>query len=552
MDEDKRFGGRNRALTVAVVGLVVASLAVAGVAVNGQFVGSSTAQTQESATITAGSANTSPNGTTSVGLTLSTAPEGVSGYDLVVRLSDPSVGTITNASVADAFGLDRVSVSDNGTMVTLSGVDVDENVQPGATGISLGTVEITGESTGASDIVVEQVNLDDDNGTAVEPSTTPGTLTVAGAGTGTPTSTEQPTETGTATETDTATATETSAPEPTATTGTDTPTATATAAPTDTEAGTTTATDGTTGPTVTDTETSAPTETGTTAAPTETTDDSARTETGTDSASTETETSGVGTGSDGNGAQTGGDADGGADSGNEADGNADAGTIDASLADSGLSDEQVSGVSSALAASGLTDAETSTITDALASDGLSDEQRTAIADAIAGGDLSDDQLVALSEALDDGSLTNAERDALGFLGSDETTYYQVDLVRGEPIEQLQGPNGTYTNEELLRFAHGSSEEPITRRSDGEFTTDAALADRIESRNVTVENGTATTTFTVADGESVTLSLVSYTKPGPVWSPATEQLQNYVDSDSRTFESGTHTLRVDLPTNTTGE
>ncbi|EMA45375.1 hypothetical protein C449_07110 [Halococcus saccharolyticus DSM 5350] len=155
---------------------------------------------------------------------------------------------------------------------------------------------------------------------------------------------------------------------------------------------------------------------------------------------------------------------------------------------------------------------------------------------------------ALAEALSDGRLTDAERDALGFLGDGATgeTYYQVDFVVGEPIENLRGPNGTYRNDELLRFAHGSTAEPITRRSEGEFITDESMADRIESRNITVENGTATTTFTVADGESVTLTLASYEKIGPGWSPETEAQQTFVDSDTRTFESGTHTLTVDLP------
>ena len=125
MSEDRRFGGWNRAATVVMIGLVVASLAVAGVAVSGPLVGQSVAQTQEPATIAAGSTSTSPGASASVDLTLSTAPEGVSGYDLVVRLADPSVGTITSASVASEFGLDRVSVSDDGTTVMLAGVDND-------------------------------------------------------------------------------------------------------------------------------------------------------------------------------------------------------------------------------------------------------------------------------------------------------------------------------------------------------------------------------------------------------------------------------------------
>jgi hypothetical protein len=128
----------------------------------------------------------------------------------------------------------------------------------------------------------------------------------------------------------------------------------------------------------------------------------------------------------------------------------------------------------------------------------------------------------------------------------DTAYYQVDFVVGEPIENLRGPNGTYTNDQLVRFLHGSSEEPITRRSEGEFVTDEAMADRIESQDIEVANGTATTTFTVAEGESITLTLASYEKVGPGWSPQTESEQVFVDSETRTFESGTHTLTVELP------
>jgi penicillin amidase len=128
----------------------------------------------------------------------------------------------------------------------------------------------------------------------------------------------------------------------------------------------------------------------------------------------------------------------------------------------------------------------------------------------------------------------------------DTTYYQIDLVVGEPIEELRGPEGTYTSDQLLRFLHGSTDEPVTRRSDGEFVTDDAVADRIETRPIEVAGDTARTTFAVADGEPVTLTLASYEKTGPGWSPETESEQVFVDSHTRTFESGTHTLTVDLP------
>jgi hypothetical protein len=87
---------------------------------------------------------------------------------------------------------------------------------------------------------------------------------------------------------------------------------------------------------------------------------------------------------------------------------------------------------------------------------------------------------------------------------------------------------------------------VTRRSIGEFVTDDAIADRIATHPIEVANGTARTTFTVAAGEPVTLMLASYEKTGPGWSPATESEQVFVDSGTRTFNSGTHTSTVDLP------
>jgi hypothetical protein len=128
------------------------------------------------------------------------------------------------------------------------------------------------------------------------------------------------------------------------------------------------------------------------------------------------------------------------------------------------------------------------------------------------------------------------------------TYYQIDFVRGDPIENLRGPEGTYTNGNLIRFAHGSATDGITRRSEGEFTTNRTLARCVESREIAVDDGTAHVSFSVAEGcGPLELTLASYTKPGPVWSPETEPLQEFVGADTRTFESGgSYTLRVDLP------
>jgi len=52
-------------------------------------------------------------------------------------------------------------------------------------------------------------------------------------------------------------------------------------------------------------------------------------------------------------------------------------------------------------------------------------------------------------------------------------YYQIDFVEGEPIENLRGPEGYYTPDRLIRYAHGG-EQPISRSSDGEFTSNREL------------------------------------------------------------------------------
>lgn len=135
----------------------------------------------------------------------------------------------------------------------------------------------------------------------------------------------------------------------------------------------------------------------------------------------------------------------------------------------------------------------------------------------------------------------------GASSEESVSYYQIDFVVGEPIENLRGPEGYYTLNRLIRFAHGSTDTPVMRRSDGEFLASGKRARCIESQNISVENGTAKTMFTVKEGcDPVTLTLASYEKVGPGWSPETEAKQEFVDAETHTFGPGTYTLSVDLP------
>jgi hypothetical protein len=129
----------------------------------------------------------------------------------------------------------------------------------------------------------------------------------------------------------------------------------------------------------------------------------------------------------------------------------------------------------------------------------------------------------------------------------ESTYYQVDLAVGEPIEEL-GPDreGLYSDQSrLVEYLHGSSEDPVTRQGSPP-TLDAAYADCVTVESMTVEDGQATATFTVAEGCEYEFSLVSYEKPDDGWSRTAANQQTMVDAETGTYGPGTHTVTVDLP------
>ncbi|ESP89194.1 DUF7282 domain-containing protein, partial [Candidatus Halobonum tyrrellensis] len=130
----------------------------------------------------------------------------------------------------------------------------------------------------------------------------------------------------------------------------------------------------------------------------------------------------------------------------------------------------------------------------------------------------------------------------------EATYYQVDFVAGEPLENLSADT-LYANDEqdrLVRFAHGNTSEGITDR--GRAWASEEVRSCVDSAGVIDREGeTATITFTVNEScENVTMSLVSYSKPTAGFSPETADQQELFDATTETFEPGTHTITVSLP------
>lgn len=119
-----------------------------------------------------------PGNATSLDVTLSNAPIGVAGFDVTLGVGNASVTTITDAATGDAFRLESMNVSDDGSSVVLSGVDLNDSITPGATDVTLGSIDIEGFAAGKPDITVENANIDSDEGGSVMPETNSGQLTV--------------------------------------------------------------------------------------------------------------------------------------------------------------------------------------------------------------------------------------------------------------------------------------------------------------------------------------------------------------------------------------
>ena len=127
----------------------------------------------------------------------------------------------------------------------------------------------------------------------------------------------------------------------------------------------------------------------------------------------------------------------------------------------------------------------------------------------------------------------------------DATDYQVDFVVGDPIENLSADRLYGREDRLMRFAFGSVGEGITQK-DTAWPNEPIRA-AVDYGHITEhDNGTASVTFTVAEGETVTLSLVTYSMPGGEFSMNTVDQQELLDSTTETYGPGEHTITVDLP------
>ncbi len=126
------------------------------------------------------------DGTTEAALTLAEAPDGVSGFSLSADVSNTDVATIEEITSGSEFTSpgESTSVSSDGSSATVSGADLSESVQSGATNVQLATVTLATHEKGETVVDVSVESMDDDDGDAMDIGAGRATLSVGETGTG--------------------------------------------------------------------------------------------------------------------------------------------------------------------------------------------------------------------------------------------------------------------------------------------------------------------------------------------------------------------------------
>ena len=120
-----------------------------------------------------------PNSTNTINITLDSAPNGLSGYNISLSLSNGSIAEITSVEFLAWAGLHSNSTLPADSL-WIKAVDLNDKIKSGATNITLATITLRGDKQGISDILITVTKMDDDNGNPIDPNTVSGKVEVIG------------------------------------------------------------------------------------------------------------------------------------------------------------------------------------------------------------------------------------------------------------------------------------------------------------------------------------------------------------------------------------
>jgi hypothetical protein len=119
--------------------------------------------------------------TQTITLILEEAPNGLAGYLFSVMVTNPGTTRIMDVSYPSWAGLSNTT-GVPGESITMSAVDLNRQVQAGATGIILGTITVQGGTAGTSTISISNIQMDADGGNVINAVPYPGTVIVSMTG----------------------------------------------------------------------------------------------------------------------------------------------------------------------------------------------------------------------------------------------------------------------------------------------------------------------------------------------------------------------------------
>lgn len=109
-----------------------------------------------------------PGGVTTVSLILDTAPDGFSGYRILISMEDPSIAEVSAVTLPGWAELPEIT-GVPGPEVSITAVDLMSKVEKGASGILLATLSVKGLSPGTTEILLSDPIFDDDEDRRIVP-----------------------------------------------------------------------------------------------------------------------------------------------------------------------------------------------------------------------------------------------------------------------------------------------------------------------------------------------------------------------------------------------
>ena len=167
----------NRALRRSIMLAAVPILAAAAASVWTPFAAPASEVEAAASTVSAPSITTGVGYAVDAAITLDSAPNGISGYEMTITLSDPAVAKIDGVVIPPEFGLTHVEQIST-SQVKVMGADLSQALQGNLSGVALASLKLTTTKHGSSAIMISLTRLDDDSGYPIGAQTADGSLMV--------------------------------------------------------------------------------------------------------------------------------------------------------------------------------------------------------------------------------------------------------------------------------------------------------------------------------------------------------------------------------------